>query len=199
MNEIETRTIIENIDEIKNNLNELGFINKGKFIQHDIMLDTPNAEIFNSMRKLRIRIETDKAELTYKGKFEDRDDLAKRIELNINIDKSDIEKYIKIFSDIGYPVCFQIKKTRELWKKDNIKVTIDNWPIVGNMLEIEGEEEQIKYYCKKIAPNYEFKNYLLKDLFKKKMKETGKSIEELKLDYFNKTGFDLGKIELIVG
>lgn len=198
MNEIETRTVVDNINEIEINLKKLGFINKGKFVQHDIMLDTPNADIFNSRRKLRIRIENEKVELTYKGKFEVRDDLAKRSELNININKSDIENYIKIFSDIGYPICFQIKKTRKLWKKDNIQVTIDNWPIIGNILEIEGEEEKIKEYCNKIAPNYIFKNYLLKDLFKKKMKNTGKTIEELKNDYFKETGFDLGKIELIV-
>lgn len=199
MKEIETRTVIKNIDGIRKKLEELNFIYKGKYEQHDIMLDTPNADIFNSRRKLRIRIENDKVELTYKGKFENRNDVAKREELNVNINKEDVEKYIRIFSGIGYGICFQIKKTRELWKKNNVQVTVDNWPIIGNILEIEGNEEEIMVLANKIAPDNEFKNYLLKDLFKEKMCKTGKTMEELKSDYFKETGFDLGKIELILG
>ena len=167
MKEIETRTVIKNIDGIRKKLEELNFIYKGKYEQHDIMLDTPNADIFNARRKLRIRIENDKVELTYKGKFENRNDVAKREELNVNI--------------------------------DNVQVTIDNWPIIGNILEIEGIEEEIMVLANKIAPDNEFKNYLLKDLFKEKMCKTGKTMEELKSDYFKETGFDLGKIELILG
>ena len=39
-------------------------------------------------------------------------------------------------------------------------------------------------------PNFKFPKLKMKEL---------SEIEELKVDYFNKTGFDLGKIELIVG
>lgn len=198
MLEVEIRTCVENKEEYVNRIKENGFKKEKLINQHDIMLDTPDADLFRSGNKIRIRIEDDKAELTYKGNINTYKDISKREEINVPIHKEEVNNYIKIFSSIGYPVCFQIKKEREVYTKENITITIDSWPIIGYLIEIEGEENKIKEIAKQIAPDMEFGNLKLKNLFNEKMKKENKTIEELKKEYYNQTNFDLGKIELIL-
>ena len=93
---------------------------------------------------------------------------------------------------------FPIKKEREKWIKDGIEVTIDEWPIIGYILEIEGDKETIFEVAKTISPDKVFKNYRLKELLEGKMQKEGKDIHQLKEEYFKETGFDLGKIEMIL-
>lgn len=198
MLEVEIRTCVENKEEYVKKIEENGFKKEKLINQHDIMLDTPDADLFRSGNKIRIRIEDDKAELTYKGNINTYKDISKREEINVPIHKEEVNNYIKIFSSIGYPVCFQIKKEREVYTKENITITIDSWPIIGYLIEIEGEENKIKEIAKQIAPDMEFGNLKLKNLFNEKMKKENKTIEELKKEYYNQTNFDLGKIELIL-
>lgn len=162
------------------------------------MLDKEDASLFISGKKIRIRIEEDKATLTYKGDINKDKNVSKRTELDIPINQKDVDKYIMFLTELGYPVCFQIKKKRKILKKDDITVTFDEWPIIGCMMEIEGSENEIKTIAKEVAPDINFENYRLKELFERKMQETGKSLEELKENYFKETQFDLGHIELII-
>lgn len=198
MLEVEIRTCVENKEEYVRKIEECGFKKEKILNQHDIMLDTPDAELFRSGNKIRIRVDDDKAELTYKGNINTFKDISKREEINIQIHKEEVDNYIKIFSSIGYPLCFQIKKERTVYTKENTTITIDSWPIIGYLIEIEGEEDTIKEVAKQIAPDMEFGNLKLKDLFNSKMKKENKTIEELKKEYYNQTNFDLGKIELIL-
>lgn len=199
MMEIEIRAIVDNKDDLMGKLVNKGFENVKTTVQHDIMLDKPDASLFTSGKKIRIRIEDDGATLTYKGDINTDAEISKRLELNIEIDKNKINDYINFLTELGYPICFQIKKERVVMKKDNIAVTFDEWPIIGCMMEIEGSEDKIKKIAKEIAPEQKFSNYRLKELFQNKMDETGKTLDELKADYFEKSNFDLGHIELIVG
>lgn len=198
MLEVEVRAIINNQEELIDILEKKGFIFLKDTIQHDIMLDKEDASLFISGKKIRIRIEEDKATLTYKGDINKDKNVSKRTELDIPINQKDVDKYIMFLTELGYPVCFQIKKKRKILKKDDITVTFDEWPIIGCMMEIEGPENKIKAIAKEVAPDINFGNYRLKELFERKMQETGKSLEELKENYFKETQFDLGHIELII-
>lgn len=198
MLEVEVRAIINNQEELIDILEKKGFIFLKDTIQHDIMLDKEDASLFISGKKIRIRIEEDKATLTYKGDINKDKNVSKRTELDIPINQKDVDKYIMFLTELGYPVCFQIKKKRKILKKDDITVTFDEWPIIGCMMEIEGSENEIKTIAKEVAPDINFGNYRLKELFERKMQETGKSLEELKENYFKETQFDLGHIELII-
>lgn len=199
MVEVEVRAIVNNKIEIIQLLKERGFVNTDNLVQHDIMLDRPDAGLFNSGKKIRIRIENDKAVLTYKGDINKHKDISKRTELNIQINQEDIEGYIDFLSELGYPICFQVKKERIVMKKEDVMVTFDEWPIIGCMMEIEGPENKIKFVAKEVAPEIKFSNYRLKELFKNKMEETGKTLAQLKEEYYVQYQFDLGHIELIVG
>ena len=198
MLEIEVRAIVNNKMELIQILKEKGFVNTKNVVQHDIMLDKPDASLFVSGKKIRIRIEDDKSTLTYKGDINVDQNISKRTELNIQIKQSEVDQYITFLTELGYPICFQIKKERQVLEKDGIIVTFDEWPIIGCMMEIEGPEEQIKHVAEEVAPDVKFSNYRLKELFEYKMQETGKSLAELKDMYYREKQFDLGHIELII-
>lgn len=198
MVEVEVRSIVNNKIEIIELLKERGFVNTDNMVQHDIMLDRPDAGLFISGKKIRIRIENDKAMLTYKGDINTYKDISKRTELNIPINQEDVEGYIDFLSELGYPICFQVKKERTVMKKEDVMVTFDEWPIIGCVMEIEGPEDKIKLVAQEVGPEIKFSNYRLKELFKNKMDETGKTLEELKEEYYAQYQFDLGHIELIV-
>lgn len=197
--EIETRIVVPDnkIKETQNILESLGFKLIEKFIQKDIILDKPDASLFKSGQKIRIREEKGVAELTYKGLFEGSQDFARRSEINIPLNPDNIENMKIIFASLGYPLLFQIIKERTVYKKDGIKATYDNWPIIGTMLEIEGGESEVKKVTDVFSSDFEFKNYRLKDLLSNRVSESGKSFADLKSYYEKLAGNKLGQIELI--
>lgn len=198
MIETEIRCIIQQILPIQEKLKLLNFKEWPKFEQLDMIFDKPDARLFRSGQKIRIRIEKNYVELTYKGKFQKINTISRRAELTIVIRKDDVQKYKEFLELLGFPLFFLIKKERKIFSNNLVKITFDKWPILGYMVEIEGKESEIRSIASKIAPNYQFKNYRLKDLFLQKMEDTGKSITQLKNDYYKKTGFDLGNIEIIM-
>ena len=200
MQEVEIRANILEKDKetIKKTLVENGYILKKSVLQHDIMFDREDASLFKSGCKIRLRLEGDKKELTYKGSLLNSKDVSCRTELNLPISNASVQDISNFMTLLGYPMCFQIKKERVVYEKDGISVSFDEWPIIGLLLEIEGNETEIKKLAKQIAPNYVFGNGRLKDFFADKMKDTGKSFEQLKFEYESETGFLLGKIELAI-
>ena len=198
MTEIEIRALIEDTLPLKRSLRNQGFDEEAPFDQLDIMLDRPDAGLFRSGQKLRIRSELGKAELTYKGHFQGDASASRRVELNISIPHDEIEIYVELFSALGLPMCFQIPKTRTKFHKDSTAVVFDEWPIIDTLVEIEGEESQAKALAASIAPGVRFANYRLKEFFRQVEERTGESLETLKERYERQHGIALGSIELLL-
>ena len=183
MMETEIRALVDDAPALQEKLREMEFKSEPEYEQHDIMLDKPDASLFRSGQKIRIRIEKGKATLTYKGHFQKGAAVSHRKEINVEIAPGKVQEYIALFEGIGFPVCFQIKKTRKVFRKGSLDVTFDEWPVIGCLLEIEGPEAEARKLAAGIAPSKEFRNYRLKELFRLKEKETGKSITELKEEH----------------
>lgn len=208
--EVEIRTVVDSDDEkqkIIDNLLNRGFHLKKQLMQYDVMFDKKDASLFRGGEKVRYRVERDligstvTIELTGKGDLRESEDVSRRWEGNLEIvgnPLNALDVLTRIFSMFDGVPLFQIEKCREPYEKDGIKVTFDEWPIVGCIIEFEGDEEQLIALAKEVAPEHSFGNRRLKDFFEDKMKATGKTLQELKADYLELTGFDLGKIELIL-
>lgn len=196
--EIEIRSIITNIHEFISNIITEGFVEIDNYEQIDIIFDRHDASLFKSGQKIRLRIEKEIAEVTYKGLFQGDETASRRVEINIPINHNQSDLFITFLEAIGYPSCFRIEKRRSLYKKEDIAITIDQWPIIGYLAEIEGPESGCKDLAKKIAPSADFKNYRLKELFQNEVKRTGKSIFQLKKEYEALEGKQIGKIELLL-
>jgi adenylate cyclase, class 2 len=82
-------------------------------------------------------------------------------------DKIDDQKEICFIID-NYQIGIEFLKTigcewkgyqetkRELWKLDNVEITIDEWPFLEPFVEVEGKSKQkVKTVSEKIGFNYE--------------------------------------------
>ena len=198
MHEVEIRAVVEEPVLIERILTEKGFINEPPFEQLDIMLDLPDASLFRSGQKIRLRVEKNSAELTYKGFFQGDKTASRRLEINLPIAVGKVEDAIKLFSAIGYTECFRIPKSRKVYTGKDIKITFDEWPIIGCLIEVEGEEMACKNLATEIAPGIIFGNPRLRELFRDAEKKAGKDLVALKNEYEQDRGIKLGNIELLM-
>lgn len=201
MEEVEIRTKIDSQDkdEVISNLLNLGFVLKKKTVQHDIIFDKENAELFKSGCKIRLRIEDGKKELTYKGTMLGSSLVSKRTELNVEMNDVDTTGINEFLTALGFPMLFQIKKERLVYSNGEVEVCFDEWPIIGCLMEIEGNEEKIIKLSQNVAPKYIFDNSRLKKFFLDKMDETNKTLDQLINEYEKQTGFKLGNLALSLG
>jgi predicted adenylyl cyclase CyaB len=179
-------------------LEKAGFEKIQEVVQTDIMHDKPDGELFKSGQKIRIRSEGEHAELTYKGGFQGDQTASRRAELNIELSSSDLASASQLLEALGYPELFKVRKVRKTYERNGVSATLDTWPIIGTMIEFEGEETEIKSIALELFPNLEFGNPRLKHLFEEKCEKTGRSLAELKAEYEAQTGFYLGNIEFLL-
>lgn len=196
--EIEIRAIVNNRERIEKRLVATGFIPTNEVEQLDIMMDKPDGSLFNSGRKIRLRIEGASGELTYKGMFEGDAMASRRVEINFGVLPKELNSITEFFSALGFPPLFTIPKRRTEYKRENITVTLDEWPIIGCLMELEGLESDIINLAKELCPSVKFRGYRLKELFLNKEAETGKSLIELQKDFEAKHGTKLGRLDLLL-
>src|SRR5947209_1663351 len=116
--EIEIRALISDPAAFRSKLGENGYTLKKEYDQRDIILDRPDGSLFKAGRKIRLRAEDQRAELTYKGPPTGDATASRRAEIDIPIAPSQVEDYIALFQQIGYPVLYRIEKHREIFVAD---------------------------------------------------------------------------------
>jgi predicted adenylyl cyclase CyaB len=198
MQEIETRALVADPLPLKRKLLAKGFIEGPVSEQLDMIFDYPDARMFRSGRKVRIRIEGDKASLTYKGPFASSTKVSRREEIEIPINREFVPLYSSVFEAIGIPLCFQIPKVRHQFRKPDVTITFDEWPIIGCLMELEGSEENVMRIAKEIAPGVEFRNFRLKELFFQVEQRSKKSLTQLQREYERLHNVNLGHIDLVL-
>ena len=201
MEEVEIRTQVDekDIDTVLENLKSNGFSCKKTVVQHDMVFDKPDASLFKNGCKIRYRIEGDKRELTYKGTMLGSSEISKRTETNIPVGNVNEEVVKEFLSALGYPLLFQVKKERKVFAVKDVEISVDKWPIIGYLVEIEGPEEKIKKVAKLVAPNHVFGNKRLKDYFSMEIEKQQKPLSQLISEYEKETGFYLGNLALSLG
>lgn len=145
MIEIEIKAKIENEEELRDKLKELGVEKKGKVFEEDIYFQHPSKDFAKSDEALRLRKSIEKSKeknerffLTYKGKKID-DKTKTREEITIEIDS--FEKAKKILEKLGFREVAKIKKSRELYKLGEYLISIDDVVSLGKFAEIEKRSE----------------------------------------------------------
>ncbi len=196
--EIETRAVVSDKDDIIQALIGLGFAEAYSRPQTDITIDHPDGSLFRSGRKIRIRVEGNHAELTYKGASQGDRSFSRRNELNLNIPLNQVDDFRNLFEAIGFPPLLTITKHRTCLVRSGIKVTFDEWPIIGCVMEIEGPEQPVSRLIAEVVPNLEFKHYRLKELFEMAAEKAGASVQELQKKYERENNVSLGQIDLLL-
>lgn len=141
MQEIETKILEVDVEDVKSKLEKLG----AEKIQEtrlsvDWFKDKEHGE-GNYPWFLRIRTDSNgKAEVTWKGKREHLGVSSTKKEINLQI--SDPQACAELFTEVGLELYGHQEKDRISWKYKNWRFDLDQYPGMPAYLEIEGESEE---------------------------------------------------------
>ncbi len=140
-----------NKDEMRNRLNKVGAILlRPEYLQKRIPFDLPKEKRLRN-KWLRVRDEGDKVTLSLKMNEGDKIENQKELCLKVN----NFDDAVKLLELIGCKSKSYQESKRELWKLDNVEITIDEWPFLEPFIEVEGKsEEEVKRVSKKLGFDY---------------------------------------------
>ena len=113
---------------------------RARRLQEDYVLDTPDGTLRQRRSVLRVRMETGRAILTFKGPVHPAP-MKLRDELETMV--SDGPLLVRLLGELGFQVGFRYEKYREEFILNDVIVAVDETP-VGTFIEIEGSAEGIR-------------------------------------------------------
>lgn len=141
--EIEAKLKVESHKEIIEKLVKLGADFLEEQVQTDCYFDDANTTLTETDRCLRLRQllvgKREKFFLTYKGAKE-KDEFKKRREIEVEI--GDGDSSTKLLSALGYEKALVFEKKRRIWRLGECKVALDELPLLGCFVEIEGPNDK---------------------------------------------------------
>ncbi len=139
-------------DEMRQRLKAVGAkLIRPEFLQKRIPFDLPKEKKSKDVW-LRVRDEGDKITLSLKAVTGDNIEDQKEICLEI----SDFSDAVKMLESIGCEAKSYQETKRELWKLDDVEITIDEWPFLKPFVEVEGKSEKVvKSVSEKIGFDYD--------------------------------------------
>ncbi len=139
--EIEAKLKVDSHEDLEDRLAELGARFMAQKVQTDYYLDDSGSTLRNSDKCLRIRSETandrGKVFVTYKGAKE-QSDYKQRREIEFQI--TSLKPAEILFGELGYVRALVVQKRRRLWRLRNCLVALDELPMLGAFVEIEGPD-----------------------------------------------------------
>lgn len=142
--EIEAKVKVEAHDGVRARLRELGAAYSGKVRELNCIFDDVQQSLRKAGAGLRVRdikvLEGSPGEpsITYKGPIQ-RGDLKIRPELDVAV--ADAATAAAIFQALGYEAFLTFEKDRESWRLGPCKIELDEVPLLGKFVEIEGPDE----------------------------------------------------------
>ena len=112
---------------------------RGRRLQEDCLLDTADEMLRQRRSVLRVRMESGKSLLTFKGPVQPA--LVKvRQELETVVGDGPV--LVRVLEELGFQVWFRYQKYREEFALDEVVIAVDETP-VGTFVEIEGGDRGI--------------------------------------------------------
>lgn len=142
--ETEAKLKVESLREVELRLAELGAEFVAEQVQTDSLFDDDRETLTGTDRCLRIRRQVsgddERCILGYKGGKQESN-FKKRQEIETEV--KDADSLAKLFSELGYKKKIVVEKRRRLWRLDACEVALDDLPVLGTFVEIEGPDEKI--------------------------------------------------------
>lgn len=113
---------------------------RGRRLQQDCLLDTPDDQLRRRCCMLRVRTESGTTLLTFKGPAQ-----ASPMKLREEMETTagDGLLLLRMLEAVGFRVWFRYEKYREEFAHEEVTIAIDETP-VGTFVEIEGSERGIR-------------------------------------------------------
>jgi len=112
---------------------------RGRRLQEDCLLDTPDGRLRAKRCVIRVRMENGRTMLTFKGQTQ-YSTMKLREELETVV--GDGLLLLRVLDELGYAVWFRYQKYREEFSEGDVIIAVDETP-VGTFVEIEGSEDGI--------------------------------------------------------
>jgi len=141
--EIEAKLRVTSLEEVAQRLAQCGAKSVATRLQIDCYYDAEDRRLTETDRCLRLRTERtgqrDRLILTYKGPKQ-ADDFKKREEVNLMF--SDVEAVERLVEGLGFRRMLAFDKRRTIWELEGCEVALDELPLIGAFVEIEGPDAQ---------------------------------------------------------
>lgn len=112
---------------------------RARRLQEDCLLDTSEGLLGRKQSTLRVRRESGRTLLTFKGPM-----LPSRMKLREEIETAvgDATIVLRILEELGFRIWFRYEKYREEFALEDVNVALDETP-VGTFIELEGTDRGI--------------------------------------------------------
>ena len=141
--EIEAKLKVDSFEDVKRQLTRCGALHVSQMAQVDCYFDTEDRRLTETDRCLRLRTERggdrERVVLTYKGPKQ-ADDFKKREE--VNLDATDAAAVECLLRGLGYTRALAFDKRRSVWDCEGCEVALDELPLLGAFVEIEGPDAE---------------------------------------------------------
>ena len=112
---------------------------RGRRLQEDCLLDTADEMLHRRRCVLRLRVESGKSILTFKGPVQPS---AMKLREELETIVGDGPTMLRMLEELGFTVWFRYQKYREEFALDDVIVAVDETP-AGVFVEIEGGDRGI--------------------------------------------------------
>ena len=175
--EIELKLKVESFEQIVEKLRQIGADFDDDYRQTDHYFDDEEDSLVDSDRCLRLRRQHDHGdetfELTYKGQRQNHRFKSRR-EIGIMVEKA--EEMMEVFAALGYSERLMFEKRRQIWRSDGCDIALDELPLIGKFVEIEGPgDESIEATQKRLGLGHlEHIEHSFAHLLEEKLAQLGK-------------------------
>jgi adenylate cyclase class 2 len=140
--ETEVKYRVPSFEAVRSALTSVGAECEGEVVETDTFFDTPGGDLRRGDRGLRLRSArpadggTPRGLLTYKGP---RDPQAERkVREEIESPVGDVEALGEVLRACGLEPTLTLQKRRRRWRLGGCEVALDELPLLGTYVEIEG-------------------------------------------------------------
>ena len=142
--EIEAKMKVDEFDSVRKRLSEMGARRVKAVLETNTFFDTPDRSLLSEDKGLRLRRARDLADgtqtfvLTVKGP-QQNGELKNREESEVGVQDGD--DAIRLLAALGFNSTLSFEKRRESWTLGDCKIELDELPLLGRFVEIEGPDE----------------------------------------------------------
>jgi len=142
--ELEAKIQVPDHAPLREKLKSAGAERVKSELEVNTFFDTPDHSLQSADKGLRIRIATDesghqKCTVTMKGALQ-KAQYKSREETQFTAD--DPAAVEQLFRNLGFAPTLSFEKRRETWLLDDCEIALDELPLLGKYVEIEGKTEQ---------------------------------------------------------
>jgi adenylate cyclase class 2 len=141
MIELEIKVPCPDLDGLERRLREMGGRHAEDLDQEDIYFSHPVRDFGATDEALRLRMESDRCRITYKGPKLDKDTkMREEIELEVE----DLPLMSQLLQRVGFRPFLRVAKRRRVYELDKVLICLDHVEGLGDFVELEYGGEDLE-------------------------------------------------------